>query len=331
MRHVLATDGGGTKTEAVVIGETGQVVGWARGGPAHALYTPMDEIKANYRQAVTAATAGLQSEGVWLALDRPGGHFDAQVELDLPILGSVAINEFTTALASAQQEWGMIVHSGTGSFVAASQPDRTMIHRGGMGPIIGDYGSAYEIGRLGLRAAFLCYYPGCETSLSHAVPEHWGLTALGDVFNLVYRDECDRRKMASLAKVVDEQAELGDAVATRCLMTGADSLADFAVELTQTLGWSEQSFALIASGSVAQNSRLWWARVVERVRAVAPEVRPLQPQVRPVVGGALEALRAMGVAWTPELLARIIETQQPFLEALRNGSGKGSEAQGGAS
>jgi hypothetical protein len=38
--------------------------------------------------------------------------------------------------------------------------------------------------------------------------------------------------------------------------------------------------------------------------------------MQPVVGGALLALREMGVAWTPELLERIIETQQPLVEKV---------------
>jgi hypothetical protein len=35
-----------------------------------------------------------------------------------------------------------------------------------------------------------------------------------------------------------------------------------------------------------------------------------------VVGGALLALKEMGVEWTPELLERIIATQEPYLRTV---------------
>jgi N-acetylglucosamine kinase len=125
-----------------------------------------------------------------------------------------------------------------------------------------------------------------------------------------------RREIAASARVVDEQAEAGDAVARGCLLEAADELAEMALDIVGELQMQGLDFPMIAVGSVAQNSRLWWERICERVRAVAPQVRPVIPQVRPVIGAALLAMQKLEVPWTPELLATIRETQAPFLQTL---------------
>lgn len=316
MRYALGTDGGGSKTEAVLIDETGQVLAWQRSGPSHALYVTEERARQHYAEAVREVLGTHDPASVWLGFDR-----DPQAMRDLfaslgPVGGVAPVNEFSAALASVQQTWGMVVHAGTGSFIAAFTPDDRHAHRGGMGPILGDFGSGYDVGHRGLQAAFLDRYPGHETTLAEAIPEYLDVENLNDTFSIVYRGEWGRREMASLAAVVDQQAEAGDAPARQCLLQAADSLADFALEIIDEFGWTQTAFPMIASGSVAQNSRLWWEHFCARILAVAPQAQPLRPQVRPVVGAALLAFKEMGVAWTDELVQHIISTQQPWLASL---------------
>mgnify|MGYP005864163875 FL=1 len=77
----------------------------------------------------------------------------------------------------------------------------------------------------------------------------------------------------------------------------------------------DEQFPVIGVGSVAQKSRLWWERLCVRIHELAPAAEPLLPKVKPVVGGALLALKEMGVEWTPGLLERILATQEPHLRA----------------
>lgn len=326
MKCALSIDGGGSKTDAVVVDETGRVLGWGRGGPVHSFYSSPEEVEASYRNSVQQALEGVHADAFCLA-GASTQHIEDLVTAHGPITAHAHAGEVETAFASVQEEWGIVVLSGTGSFVfgiTPKGPDQgKACHYGGMGPILGDYGSAYAIGLRGLRAAFASRWaPRRHTALETEVPGVYDLPDLRAVFDRTYGPGLSRRDIAAVARVVNEQAELGDQVAQRCLRDAADELAEIAIDIVEQLGMQELDFPLIAVGSVAQKSRLWWERMCERVSAVAPHVRPLIPQVRPVIGGALLALKELGIPWTPELLANIRTTQEPFLHNLENSGAK---------
>jgi N-acetylglucosamine kinase len=175
--------------------------------------------------------------------------------------------------------------------------------------VLNDYGSAYEIGLRGLRAAFASDWTAARrTSLADAMVLALGVSTLRDIFNLVYVKGFGRRQIAALAEVVDAEAEAGDRVARECVHRAADELAETACEAIEELGMGSLSFPAIAIGGVAQRSRLWWKRMCDRLRERAPGVRPVIPPLPPAVGAALLALREMGVAWTAEVVGRATES-----------------------
>lgn len=322
MRCALAVDGGGSKTDAVVIDETGTVLGWGRGGPVHHYYSSPEEVQASYQCALQQALGDLQAEAISVSGTPSLGGLGELIAEHGPVTAQARGDEVQTAFASVQEEWGLVVLSGTGSFVFGLTPDDQARHFGGLGPVLGDYGSAYAIGLRGLRAAFASRWaPRRTTTLEAVIPAVYDVADLRGVFDRTYGPGLSRRDIAAAARVVNEQAEQGDAVALGCVLAAADELAEIALDIVVGLQMQELDFPMIAVGSVAQRSRLWWERLSQRVREVAPRVRPLVPQVRPVVGGALLALRELGVEWTPELLSKIRETQEPFLQALETGSG----------
>lgn len=319
-RYALGIDSGGTKCEAALLDETGAVVGWGRGGPTHIYYDPPEEIEAAYAAAIEGALSGVRDADLWVAGPVAPGR---PREAVLAVAGSghyIAANEVDTGFACAQAEWGVIVLSGTGSFVHARSEDGRDVHFGGLGPILNDYGSAYAIGLLGLRAAFASDWTADRrTSLAEAIPSALGVADRREVFHLVYVKGISRRQIASLAKTVDAEAQAGDRVAADCVRRAADELADLALDAIRELGLEGVGFPLIAIGSVAQRSRLWWQRMCERVQGLAPGARPVVPRIAPAAGAALLALREMGVEWTPELFARVEMTQAAAREPARRG------------
>jgi len=310
MRYALGIDGGGSKCDAVLVDETGAVVGWGRGGAIHVYYDPPEAVSASYRSAVAGAVAGKSDLEVWVA----GAALDGQPPEALAaagkVVGYVRATEVDTAFASVQEEWGLVVLSGTGSFVHGRSSDGRDLHWGGLGPVLNDYGSAYEIGLRGLRAAFASgWTESRRTTLVQVIPEALGAPHLRAVFRLVYVENMGRRQIASLARVVNREAEAGDRVARECLERAADELGALGADMLAELGMCDLSFPVIAIGSVAQRSAIWWQRVCRRLAEAAPGTRPVIPQLQPAVGAALLALREMGVPWTPALIARLVETQ----------------------
>ncbi|HEY3398452.1 MAG TPA: BadF/BadG/BcrA/BcrD ATPase family protein [Armatimonadota bacterium] len=315
MRYAVGIDGGGSKCEVAVIAESGEVVGWGRGGATASFYDSADAVDASFRQALQGALGEISDARFWVGSPSVKRYaWEEEIAARGEIAEIFVAGEVDTAFACAGEDFGLVVLSGTGSFVYGRTPAGASLFVGGMGPILGDFGSGYDVGLRGARAAFLAQQmPGHETSLTEAIPRGLGLTTLREVFRATYVEGIGRTDLASLARVVNEQAEAGDAIARQCLLSAADEAAGLAVEVVRKLGLGEQAFPVIAIGSVAQKSRLWWQQVCDRILAVAPQARPLIPTVRPAIGGALLALRAMGVAETPELRARIEATQQSHL------------------
>jgi len=315
MRYALGIDSGGTKCEAVLAEESGRIVGWGRGGPSHQFYRTPEQVEAAYEQALGEALQGIRGGQFWIGSPsvRPQP-WEARITEAGEIREVFCVGEVQAAFACAGEEWGVIVLSGTGSFVHGRTPDGRRLHAGGMGPVLGDHGSGYDIGLRGARAAFASrWIASRRTTLEQAVPRGLGVADLEEVFHLIYTNGIGRHRLASLARIVNEEAERGDPIALRCLTEAADSLADLVVDVVEELGLGKSEFPLIASGSVAQKSRLWWEQVCRRVRETAPRMRPVMTRLVPAAGAALVALRRMGAAPEQHLRSVMEETQERFL------------------
>lgn len=241
----------------------------------------------------------------------------------------VQVSEISMGFAMALTTHGVLVLSGTGSFVHARTADGRHIHEGGQGPLIADEGSAYHIGSLGIRAAFRSHWTEARrTSLAEAVPRVLGVDSLREVFRLLYVERIGRASIASVARAVDEAAEAGDRVAQQIIVQAARELGVLLVEVIEGIGFKDSDELMVATGSVAQGSRLFWQTLCEIASEVAPRLRPVQPRIRPVMGACLLGLRDMGVEWSEDLLARIEETQGQVAPATAPTAGNGMDRRG---
>lgn len=321
MRYVLGLDGGGTKCDAVLMAEDGTVMGWGRGGPTHGLYVGPDVPLQSQKDAILGATGGSPPPLSRIAGLGLVGHLHQWLSQDLTAEQFVPCGEADMGLATALTTHGVLVLSGTGSFVHGCTPDGRHLHAGGDGPIIADEGSAYHIGILGIRAAFRSRLSAArKTSLREAIPRAMGVADLRQVFHLLYIDRVGRTQIAAVAQAVDVEAEKGDRVAAQVLRRASGELGELLVEVITELGMADSDAYMVATGSVAQGSRIFWQRLCEIAAEVAPSMRPVQPRVRPVVGACLVGLRSLDVPWTEALVERVIQTQEPFLARLRGGA-----------
>ena len=163
MRYVLGFDGGGTKTDSVLMDEQKQIVARARSGPSNP-----------YRVGVKAAMAALQ-EGANRAIAdaHVSGSSVAALCAGLAGVGRTALSEemrallskafrnavvkvctdLELALAAAGDGPAVVLVAGTGSCAVARNSEGQTFRAGGPGPQIGDEGSAYDVGRRAIQAS----------------------------------------------------------------------------------------------------------------------------------------------------------------------------------
>ena len=313
----LGVDGGGSKSDAVLINESGDILGWGRAGTGQMLWAGRENAREAFTEAIKEALGEYHPGSLWIA-GLHGESFDRMAFNGIQT-HFVPSGELTRGLATALETHGLLVLAGTGSFAAGLTEDGNQVTFDGLGPVLGDYGSGYYIGLMGMRAAMASSWgPERKTSLEELIPQAFGVATPNDVFNLVYMQHIGRSRIASAAKAVIRAAYDGDAIAYGIIMQASDDMSGVLRDVILRLNLQDSTYALVASGGIAQNCGMYWNRVCERALEIAPNLKPIQPKVRPCVGSALLALKAMGVPWTQELLSRIEETQQPYLAALDN-------------
>jgi len=162
--------------------------------------------------------AGLRSEA-----DRTAWR---QIVADAGAPGPVCLTHDAAAslAAGSPDATGVLVISGTGSIVYGRAADGREHRVGGWGPVLGDAGSGFAIGRAALRAAARAADGlGPATDLAERVPAGLGLADLEDL--VAWASPFAKDRIARVAPIVFESAAGGDAVAEDILRAAADDLA----------------------------------------------------------------------------------------------------------
>ncbi len=184
--------------------------------------------------------------------------------------------EYGAALSLHGLNEGIVALAGTGSFIHVRLPSKKIyLHLDGYGPVLGDHGGAYQIGREAFRAAATANWaPRRATSLRQSVFDALKIKSVGEAVELSLLNS-DRSLLASLAKVVDAEANKGDAIARSILIKAADDLAETLYDALASSQLLDSDLPLVGTGSIATRCTLYWQRLCERTRAFAPNLKPV--------------------------------------------------------
>ena len=236
----IGVDGGGTKTELILVDSTGAIVARhtapgcnpSHAGPAHAhatLSAALATLRAQQPGAAISVTqlymAGAQTFWRELAANLSDcGQVTAGAD-SLPVL------ELATKGAP-----GLVLHAGTGSFVAARAPDGSLHYAGGLGWKLGDPGSAFDVGRRGIAHALLELQGWVRpTALAEALGKHTGLTDAALNTRFFYSTDDANARIAAFAPIVTELAGQGCQPAQLALVESLTELVGQARCVTEKL------------------------------------------------------------------------------------------------
>lgn len=291
MRCILAIDNGGSKCEAVLARDDGSVLGWGicrvpglNGRTARAtqeaVRVAMGAARTEIRELHLACLGANVAEGLFGA-DEP---FAVRVQV---------MGEHDGPLSLVNQEHGIVVLSGTGAFVHAELPDGRRLRLDGLGPLLGDCGSGYQIGYLAMRAAMRSsWHPRRQTALAEAIAAAFRATDLSDLIELNFTNP-DRCVVASLANEVDRLAADGDAVARRIMEEAAAALAETLRDAIETLDLAGAALPMVGTGSVAKRSAIFWNHFCGLAAQFAPGLKPMLEPMPSAAGMALAMLRQL--------------------------------------
>lgn len=321
---LVAVDGGQTSTKALIAGLDGAILGYGSGGPSDHFHSLEGEARnrAAIHGAIRAAyaAAGLAPSSVAaIALGLTGVQRGGpevllveQIVREIVQPASMAVlSDYVTNLAGASAgEAGVVVVAGGGSIAYGVTADRAReAIAGGMGYLLGDEGSAYDIGRRAVGAAARAADGrGERTTLEAVICDTFNLVEVRTITRVVYAAGFARERLAALAPLVAREAAAGDAVASQIMQEAGHELAQLALAVLRRLGAGDESLAVYPTGGVFRAGA-----VVERPFAAAlqqgwPRAEVRSAKYPPVVGALLVARDLCGLSGDPAWLENMERT-----------------------
>jgi N-acetylmuramic acid 6-phosphate etherase len=231
---VLGVEGGGTKTDWVLLDRSGRVLREGQLRAANLKISTDAQFGALFQALPREATCvGVFLAGCLLESDR--ARVRRLVTEAWPNALIVVGNDRESGMATALGDGdGIVVISGTGAVVHGRLAGRVE-KAGGWGHILGDRGGGYDMCRHALRKVMLRYdLDGARTPLATAI---LGALNLNELPQLVdWANQADKMQVARLAPVVLRAAQDGDVEMRTLVEHRARDLADFTQAVARRLG-----------------------------------------------------------------------------------------------
>jgi len=307
-RRILAVDGGGSKTDAVLLDTTGQVITQVRGpssqpqdlGMPRALAVLDDLVGQIRRQTGTPSGSPVADQAaVYLSgLDLP-----REIAAIEPALRSrnwapslvVDNDTFAVLRAGTQARDAVAVVCGTGINCVGRNAAGQVSRFAALGEVTGDWGGGHHLGQQALwHATRADDGRGPRTALQEAIAAHFGRPDALSVGIAVHFHEIADDRLNELAPVVFAVAAGGDPVAGSLVDRMASEIAALATVSMRRLDLLDRPVDLVLGGGVARgrDQRLF-TELARQMHEVNPLTSIVVVDAAPVVGAALLGLDAL--------------------------------------
>ena len=298
MKCFLGFDGGGTKTDCVVVNEAGAIVARGQGPASNPTRIGFPAATAALRQAadsaihatripleVAAVCAGLAGTGLAENRERmehffreqfPNALVDVRMDLELPL--------FAMPHGAA-----IVLVAGTGSAAIGRDAAGVIKREGGFGPATSDEGSAFDIGREAIEMSRAQDASDAQYKLSRQILQHLGCPNWVEV-DLVSSGNPDGI-FPRVFPVVAANADAGNACAQSVLKSAAEKLAAMVVRLAESLNLDRRNLPLGKIGGTVGRSRYFDRAMDEELRRKIPGVVITRLSIEPAEVAAWIALQ----------------------------------------
>ena len=329
----LGVDGGGTKTELVILDSEGSIRATHLAPGSYYLTIGVEGLAALLVEAVNAvlAKAGVSSEEVVFAffgLPAYGedsaliGPLSELPQRCLPTGHYLCGNDMICGWAgSLLCRDGISIVAGTGSICYGERNGR-IARCGGWGELFSDEGSAYWIACRGLHLfSRMSDGRAAKGPLYDIVREHLKITEDLDLCAHVFsRLEGDRAKIAQLSKWVIQAAAGGDTQAMAIVREAAEELALMVDATRRQLEFdTTEPVAVSYSGGVFDNTgELLLRHFTAALQASRPGYRVSEPVLPPAIGAALYAAKRHGNPLSEAAIQRLRAQSRSVHEELQS-------------
>jgi N-acetylglucosamine kinase-like BadF-type ATPase len=300
MRFILGFDGGGTKTECVLMNSADQVLARTYAGASNpsrigvesATLAIEQSAKLALRDAglersvISAVGAGLAGTAKQDIKERMRG----ALQKCFPGAAVTIMTDFEAALGAAGEGPAIVLIVGTGSAAFGRNAEGETTRAGGYGPSSSDHGSAYDIGTRAIAAAIEERSGGVDSGLGRQILAqlrcaewpvvlHRAQTMPDEIFPPIF-------------PVVAAAADSGDGTAQQILVGAAQEVSALVVDVADRLHLRETEFLLTKIGGTIGRSRFFDAQIDTALKQVVPSAKIGKLRISPAEAAALAAKEA---------------------------------------
>jgi N-acetylglucosamine kinase-like BadF-type ATPase len=318
----LGIDGGGTKTDFLLVDESGRVLATRRDGSAYYPEIGLDALKAMLVQGMRATMAagsvsaqdltfaciGLPTYGEDSALIP---HLDQIVASILPQTRYRCVNDMVCGWAGALAgRDGINIVAGTGS-IGYGEFEKRTARAGGWGEVFGDEGSAYWVAREALSLFSKMSDGRAPRGAAYEMlREHFKLSVDLDVCAAVYGPPpLPRSEIAALAPLVARAAHAGDQGARRIFEAAAQELAGMVHAIRERLEVPPQALLDVSySGGMFQWDDLLTGMLRAALETSGRRYEFSAPRLTPGAGAAVYAAKLFNTALDAQAITQLAQT-----------------------
>src|SRR5712691_5413944 len=282
MRWVLGFDGGGTKTECVLMDAAGKILARSVSGPSNpwrvgvesatreidkAANLSLQEARVA-RNAVAALGAGLAGTGKPEMKER----MRASLAGAFPGAAVSIFTDLEMALAAAGEGPIIVLVAGTGSAAIGRNAQGEIWRTGGLGPRVSDDGSAFDIGSRAVERAMKEQQQlGTDSILGRKILEQLGCASWQE---LQQRATLQADSVfPAVFPVVAEAADAGDPVAREILLQAASKLSALVNAVAEHSGLGRENIMLVKTGGTVGRCAFFDAQLDAALKRVLPQAR----------------------------------------------------------
>lgn len=260
--YLLCLEGGGTRSQAALLDFDGQPLHVSTASDVNTNFVAYDKAQ----DAVLRAVSGVL-DATGISGDRVRHFVSALIgpKFGTETFGTLTPNatyhyygerDVVFARAGVYRQHGVSVVAATGATASGVRADDGRhITAGGWGALLGDEGSAYAMGLLGLRAAVRAFEGRLDapTRLVDALYTHFDLTPetfQAGLIKIAYHTPLTRAGIARLAPLVTQLTAQGDPIARRIVRKVAGDLAALALHVVHKLFEPHETFDVVAAGGL---------------------------------------------------------------------------------
>lgn len=276
----MGLDGGGTKTDCLLINDAGQILGRGRGAASNPSRIGANAAAKGVMEAASAAlqNAKLQMNQVTDVCAGLAGvalpeRATAMRTLLTGFFGAARFElctDLDLALSAAVAAPAIVLVAGTGSAAIGRDASGRIVRSGGYGPKQSDEGSAFAIGKRAVHE-LTGAQSGAAQVLAQAIVEHIGVRSL-ESLNDLEGAEADAA-YPRVFPIIASAADAGNDIARNLVRDAAQNLAGFVADVQTQLHLAETEFVLGKTGGMIGRSNFLDETLDAKLRSIAPRAK----------------------------------------------------------